>query len=662
MGIYLLEGGTLVLSLAALLRLFVPLFQTGLIFHSLRWQAAGLAALCFLLLQIGILAFTVRRGKMALLERLDGVLRRFSRLGWLNLLLLAGIGAALPLLAFSLPAGRYLEYPALRLLFFWVTALAGAFLVAAWRPGSGLMLSLAASVLTLAVLFKLGTFFLDLSSYPFSLNWSEASRYYYASLFFAGRIYGLDLPPTVLHPSRYLLQAVPYLVPGTPLAIHRLWQVILWIGITGLASWQLVRRLHLQGSRLYSLLLVAWIFLFQLIGPVFYHLQVVLILVLLGFDPHAQQPSRRAFSFLVVVLASAWAGISRINWFPMAGLLASVIYLLETPLEGKPLWRYLLLPAAWSLAGMISALLSQMMYISWSGNASSHFASSLTSDLLWYRLLPNPTFPLGVLPGALLFSFPLFWLLWLKLGRKRRSYHWLRLAALAAILLLLFAGGMVVSVKIGGGSNLHNLDAYLSLLLVVVLWTICDRFLPDRVSASSAEAAPGRSPAWLAASALALLLPVYFTISLGGPLTYPSPDETNSALQVLRRKVQGVIDTGGEVLFISERQLVTFGDLGKVPLVPDYERVFLMEMAMADNQEYLSRFYTDLEQHRYALIISEPLFLQRKGSQESFGEENDAWVRRVSRPVLCDYAPLKDQRLAPFHLELYVPRPAQKCR
>jgi hypothetical protein len=45
--------------------------------------------------------------------------------------------------------------------------------------------------------------------------------------------------------------------------------------------------------------------------------------------------------------------------------------------------------------------------------------------------------------------------------------HTIRQLGLAAILSVLFLGGIIVSTKIGGGSNLHNLDAYL-----VVLWVI----------------------------------------------------------------------------------------------------------------------------------------------------------------------------------------------
>jgi len=58
---------------------------------------------------------------------------------------------------------------------------------------------LATSVLLIAFCAKIATFFPEVSTYPFSLGWSEASRYYYASLFLSKQIYGIDTPPSVLH-------------------------------------------------------------------------------------------------------------------------------------------------------------------------------------------------------------------------------------------------------------------------------------------------------------------------------------------------------------------------------------------------------------------------------------------------------------------------------
>ena len=64
--------------------------------------------------------------------------------------------------------------------------------------------------------------------------------------------------------------------------------------------------------------LVAWAFCYLLIGPVYYHLLVAALLVLWGYD--RRHPWRTT---LVVLLASIWAGISRINWFPVPGMLAA---------------------------------------------------------------------------------------------------------------------------------------------------------------------------------------------------------------------------------------------------------------------------------------------------------------------------------------------------
>jgi hypothetical protein len=94
---------------------------------------------------------------------------------------------------------------------------------------------------------------------------------------------------------------------------------------------------------------------------------------------------------------------------------------------------------------------------------------------------------------------------------------------------------------------------------------------------------------------------------------------------------------GGEVLFISERHLLTFGMLPWVPLVEKYETVFLMEMAMAGNTVYLNEFYADLQDKRFALIVSDQLRDTLKGSEYSFGEENDVWVARVAQPLLESY-------------------------
>jgi len=330
-------------------------------------------------------------------------------------------------------------------------------------------------------------------------------------------------------------------------------------------------------------------------------------------------------------------------------MLASMLYFLEEPVENQALWRYLLRPFAWTFTGTTLAFATQAAYALFSGNPAQEFTSSFTSDLLWYRLLPNPTDSMGIILSALLVSLPLFLIILYQMRNHWRSYHPIRLLGLGAILAVLLVGGMIVSTKIGGGSNLHNLDAYLTLLMLVTGYLYFGKFAPEQ------SEAPVYLPHW-SLTVFAILLPVYFILPTGGPLPMPNQEQTTAALDTINQQIDEATRDGGQVLFISERELLTFHMLDKqVPLVPDYERVFLMEMAMAGNPYYLGKFHDDIKNQRYELIVSEPLFTQFKGRSESFGEENDAWVNQVSIPILCYYTP--ERTLRDVHIQLLVPRP-----
>ncbi len=190
---------------------------------------------------------------------------------------------------------------------------------------------------------------------------------------------------------------------------------------------------------------------------------------------------------MIVILASIWAGISRINWFPVPGLLAVFFYILETPQAGKNFWRYWLWPMIWAVTGLITAFLSEAIYVIISGNPAENFGTSFTSSLLWYRLFPNITYPDGILISILLVSLPAILLILIKLIRERDAVYPVRVFAFSLILLVLFIGGIVVSVKIGGGSNLHNLDAFLVFLLITVVYLFFDRvFVEPHVKESMA--------------------------------------------------------------------------------------------------------------------------------------------------------------------------------
>jgi hypothetical protein len=239
-------------------------------------------------------------------------------------------------------------------------------------------------------------------------------------------------------------------------------------------------------------------------------------------------------------------------------------------------------------------------------------------------LFPNTTYPNGILNSILLVIFPVVALYILKLGRNRGSIHWERLSLFSAILLVLFAGGIVVSVKIGGGSNLHNLDAFLLIAMVAAVYLFFDRVRPE------AEGKTYWRPVHWVVTALLIVIPLTRIVQIDTEL---KRFDNQPVIQDLV-KLQEIIDltqaSNGDILFISQRHYITFNYVHGVTLVPEYEKVFLMEMAMANNQAYLNQFEQDLKNHRYALIVSEPLAMVIQDEEDVFFEENNAWTTRIT--------------------------------
>ena len=636
---------TILLNVVAFYQILLPSYNSGILFASRRLLAVLGLGVLGVLIEAGLLIASWTPFWETVLRWLDAGMHALQRLRWLNLLLFGLSIGIFSYLLIGLPGLNFWGMPT-RLFLFWLLTLLGSVLLKAAGLQRSWGVALAAALLIAGMGYRIAVFTLDVSTYPFSLGWSEASRYYYASLYFAKSLYGFSVPPTVLHPSRYLLQSIPFLIPNSPLWLHRLWQVCLWIAISLATAYFLARRLSIA-DWLKRWLFIAWTFLFLLLGPVYYHLQVPVIIILWGFD-------RKKFwkSLVIILLASAWAGISRINWFPVPAMLAATLYLLEEPAVQQPLWRYLARPLMWGVAGTAVAFGVQKAYIAWSGNPPDLFSSSFSSDLLWYRLLPNPTYPLGILLSALLVSLPLLLIIFGRMAGHWKAYHPIRLLGLAAIMLALFVVGVIVSTKIGGGSNLHNLDSYLCFLIIIAAYFYFGNTVEDW-PLEHAVPSPHWATHW-AVIVLALAIPMYYTLALGGPRSFPTPTQTAQDIETLAKNVSKYSEQNGEVLFISERELVTFNTIPGVRLAPDYERVFLMEMAMSGNPDYLSKFHDELKNHRFAMIVSEPLFLQYKSADEIFGEENNAWVSQVSKYVFCYYEPQKMLRNS--RIQLLVPR------
>lgn len=472
----------------------------------------------------------------------------------------------------------------------------------------------------------------DVSTYPLSLGWSETSRYYYASLFFSRQIYGKSTPLSSLHPTRYLLQAVPFIIRNLPLWVHRLWQVVLWLGVTLGGSLALVKQIKPKEWWV-KLGLAAWFFVFCFQGPVYYHLMVVVIIVLLGFNQH-----KLGRTLIFVGLASLWAGISRVNWFPVAGMLAATLYVLRVSKGEKNFWQYWRWPLFVAIFSFVLAFLSQTVYAFLSGNPVEVFGSSFNSPLYSYRLFPNEAYGPGIINLMITATFPLWVIVAWYLFKRIRAFNWLRLLALLVITLTLLAMGLIVSMKIGGGDNLHNLDAFLIFIAVISAMIAFDQFKPDFPEFHK----PWNLPKPLVV--LALIIPIVFALDAVHPI--PELDHQRAWEDI--EQVQMLIDQatidGGEVLFVQHRHLLTFDTITGVELIHEYEKVFLMEMAMSGNEPYLENFWRDLEAHRFNLIISEPLNISMQTSERVFAEENNVWLINYVRPLLESYRPLVEYR------------------
>lgn len=611
------------------------------------------------------------------LSRLQSPVWRVLGLG-----LFTGILLLIPYLKFTFRVGEVVKNstrdPVLTtILFYWacwwlIVVAAGALKVAfktSWPGGFG------AALVILGVVYEVYVRFQAVTTYPFSMGWSETSRYFYASLYFSQALYGESFPLSTLHPTRYFLQSLAFLVPGLDLTGHRFWQFLLWMLMTVAAVAALVWRAltphpasAAANATARNWLIAGWLFLFYLLVGVYYHLMPMVFIPLL-FVSH-KHPWR---SLSAILFASAWAGVSRVNWFPMPAMIALALYLLEVPVIASGrfsasqktssraasrqqenarlagLLDYLKLPALWSISGLLAALGAQAAYIFLSGNADNAkaFTSSFTSDLIWSRLWPNELYPLGIVWGILLVSLPLLAVLGLALGQWPRL-HPIRWAGILSMLLVLFAGGLVVSVKIGGGGDLHNMDGF-----AVILSVVAALFIGGQARAESAPEEDARltiRPGW-PVQAIAALMPLLFLIPM------LSPRETYNAAwnQARFEELKALAESAnGPVLFINERHFVTFGDID-VALVPEYENVSLMEMAMSNNQQVLGQFYADLRQNRFAMIVAgkQNLFIKEEGA---FVEENNVWNTRISPYILCYYEPIV--LIEPDHsrLEVFVPR------
>lgn len=532
-----------------------------------------------------------------------------------------------------------------RLLVFWMFALAGMWGIKIFRKEFDWSIALIVFMLCQSVLLLLLINIPSVTAYPFSMGWSETSRYYYPSLFLSQKIYGEQFALPILHPTLHFLLAAPYLFDA-PLWAHRFWQTFLRLALAGLIVPALMSRLSIQ-NRGVKIFTGMWMILFLLMGPIYLHLTIPVLILLWGFSPHS---STRAW--VAVLLASLWAGTSRVNWYVVPGMIAAVLYLLEVPLNGNNFWRYIFKPASWFFVGTLTAFASMQAYIAFSGIPNpEEFFTSLSSPLLWYRLLPNESYAFGILPAALFVSLSMWIVLYAQFRSRRADWHPVRIFFILAALLALFVGGLIVSLKIGGGADLHNLDAYFTMLLIVFSYLVFARYTPET---RTAEFIPLR---WGNVMSV-IVIPILFLTQSNIALKTYNPSRTEKTLSAMQSEIDRVNAEGGEILFITQRHLISMGMLKNVMLVQEYEREELMEMAMSNNEAFLAHFKQEMESQRFDLIVVDPLTFKILARRRAFSEENNAWVRGIMRPILCNYR--LEESFPEDEIALYVPQEGER--
>lgn len=497
-------------------------------------------------------------------------------------------------------------------------------------------------ILITSTVFVLGDWLTGVTDYPFSLFWSEGNRFWDYSIMFGMNRYLNPSGQTVvpfLEAGRQLLWALPFSIPSIGIWGMRLWNVILWVFPPLILGWAAVFRISsFRKEWVWQVGFGLWSFMFLSQGPIYPPLVLCAILVVI-----ALRQRYSVLAILLIAVASYYARISRWTWMYAPGLWAGMLALLNIyrPSFKAGRWKEFIKPIVFGLSGLAGGeLIPKIVEIFSSGMVADQGsikivltdALNFRQPMLWDRLLPNPTYSPGILLGYLWVGGPIILLLvWLFVKRLWKP-NWIQSAAVTLLLGIFSVIGFIVSVKIGGGSNLHNLDMLWLTVTLLAAWIFRDWL---------SQGLPGlrETKSVLAVFCIAIVFPVTLMITYGEPFGMPDDYFVTSSLQKLNVEVDES-SKAGEVLFLDQRQLLTFGLVKNVPLVAEYEKKVLMNEALSGNKAYFDGFYEDLKNHRFTLIVSEPL---RKSMADedirNFAEENNAWVYWVSKPLLQYYKP-----------------------
>jgi hypothetical protein len=526
--------------------------------------------------------------------------------------------------------------------------------------------SLALSFLIIGSSFAFMAAFINVVNYPFSLYWSEGNRIWDYSIIFSRNRY--NFPPdqaifAFIDKGRQTLWGIPFLIPNISVVHVRFWNAILITLPYMILGWIAFRRSPKNQKLWISIGLWTFVFLSQ--GPIYTPLVLSAILVAIAWW------SPFWLAILLIVVASFYAQWTRFTWMFASALWIGMLYLGgKLPNIKNTIKSYWGPAFGVMLAGIVGGDIIPRLITNFGSSSSLIVEDTSTGigreiittevmslnrifdvitrqPLIWARLLPNPSFKPGIVLALLLVALPLIIFLIYLVRSKKWNLTFIQKVAIIIPMMAFLIVGLIISTKIGGGGDLHNMDMFLVGLVFVsaLAWKAgADRVLINL----------DLEPRWV--QVLIILMLFIFSINPVTdevPLKLPSPIVVEESMEFIRENVTQSNELG-EILFLDQRQLLTFGNVENIPLVPDYEKKYLMEQALRGNANYFESFHEDIANHRFELIVSEPLHINYIGSDYHFGVENDAWVKWVSEPVLCYYesiATFKEVRT-----ELLVPR------
>jgi hypothetical protein len=336
----------------------------------------------------------------------------------------------------------------------------------------------------------------------------------------------------------------------------------------------------------------------------------------------------------------------------MPACVAILLYIFTESFSGKKPWQYLLWPLVYLVSGGLASFGSYLVFIKITGYVIQFLDPHMHYAYFLYKLWPNDGF-VGLLPGILLICLPLVAVLLYTIWKNRPRLHWVRWLAIASLLGLFFAGSTLVSIRAGGGYDLHNYD---SLLLILFM---CACFF-GLGAVSQDESVHLEKVVFTNCALMACLLTVsiLFAYHPIAPTSSLKIDQSTAAIQQINVVINKYAQADHPVLFIDERQILVYQMVTAPQIYVPYDKIELMEMAMARNSGYAQKFSTDIKNKKFSLIISEvlPKWLKpyNKNKFERDWYENNVWVEVVSTPVLNSYIAIYTNQDLGF--AIYIPK------